>query len=85
MTSIDYFYLSLGTGFVILVGCAVLITVEIYRILQDVRGVSEKVMGVATDVSALKDGVKLAVLTLIQGLLEKAKRGGVQKHGKSEE
>ncbi len=85
MTSLDYFYLCLGTGFVVLVICAVAITAEVFRILQNVRVVSEKAKGVATDAAALKDGIKLAVLTLVQSVLPKIKKGGVVKHDKSQE
>lgn len=69
----------------VLVGCAVVISVELFRVLRDVHEVTEKVAGLTNDVSALKDGVKLAVLTVIQNLLEKAKKGGAKTSGKQKE
>jgi division protein CdvB (Snf7/Vps24/ESCRT-III family) len=85
VTSVDYFYFSLGTGFTVLVVCAVFVSVEVVRILKDVREVSEKVSGVATDVSMLKDGIKMAIMNLVQNFLEKAMKGGVHKDGKQKE
>jgi len=88
MNSADLFYYSLGGGFLILVGCAVAVTMQVWRILADVKLVTEDLSGTTADLASFKDGVKIAVINLTQGLLEKAKqRRGVpdKKHGKEEE
>ena len=88
MSAVEFFYVSLGAGFLILVGCAVVVTVQIWRILADVKSVTEDVSGTTADLASLKDGIKMTVINLTQGLLEKAKqRRGVpdKKHGKEEE
>lgn len=86
MGASDFFYISLGGGFLILVGCAVAVTVRIWRILGDVQSVTEDVADTAADVAQLKDGVKVAVINLVQNLLEKAKsKGGASKKNDKEE
>lgn len=79
MASLDFLYVALGSGFLILVGCFVAITLQLLKIMSDVKSVSEDVAGVATDLTMLKDGIKTTGLTLIQSLLEKAKKGGRKK------
>src|SRR3989344_1945218 len=79
LTSVDFFYVSLGLGVVILTGCAVAITVQIYRILHDVQSVTEDAAETAADISAIRSGVKVGVITLVQNLLEKAKGKGRRK------
>jgi len=88
MSTVDFFYISLGAGFLILVGCGVAITVQVWQILAEVKSVAQDVSGTTSDLASLKDGIKVAVINLTQGLLEKAKqRRGVpdKKHGKEEE
>jgi hypothetical protein len=86
MGAVDFFYMSLGGGFLILVLCAVVITVQVWRILADVQSVTEDAAGVATDLATLKEGVKVAVINLVQNVLEKAKKkGGAAKKNDEEE
>jgi hypothetical protein len=87
MTPVDFFYISLGAGFLILVGCVVTVTVQIWKILTDVKSVTGDVAGVASDLTSLKEGIKVAGISLVQNLLEKAKQkgGASKKHGKEEE
>jgi hypothetical protein len=87
MDPVGFFYYSLGAGFLILVGCFVAITWRIVNILTDVRTVTENTAGLTDDLTALKDGVKVAGITLVQNLLEKAKKkgGAAKKHVQEEE
>ena len=87
MSGIDFFYISLGAGSLVLAGCAVVITVRIWKILGDVQSVTEDVADTTADVAQLKDGIKVAVINLVQNLLEKAKsKGGAsKKHDEEEE
>ncbi len=76
MTSIDFFYWSLGAGFLILIGCLVAVTAQVFLVLKDVRVVTRDLSGLAGDVAALKDGIKVVILKAIQSFLEKRGKGG---------
>lgn len=68
--------MSLGGGFLVLIGCAVVVTVQVYKILGDVRKVTYDAADVVGDVYSLKNGLKVLLLTFIQNTLEKAKGRG---------
>lgn len=87
MAATDFFYISLGGGFLILVGCAVVVTIQVRKILMDIQSVTEDVAGTASDLAMLKDGVKVAAITFVQNMLEKAKKkgGALKKHDEEEE
>ena len=86
MSASDFFYISLGVGFLVLIACGVALTWQFWKILSDVRKVSFEVADVVGDVYLLKKGLKVAVLTFVQNMLEKAKGGGdKEKHGRTEE
>lgn len=65
MTAYDFFYLSLGVGFLALVVSLVMIGFQVYRILGDIRVVSR-------DVSMVRQGVA----TIIRRFFGTNKKGG---------
>jgi hypothetical protein len=79
MTANDFFYVALGFGFLVLVAGVVTVAIQISRILQDVKKVTGNVSDITTDVATLKDGIKIAVLKLVEKMLSKTKKGGDDK------
>ena len=57
----------------------IVVAVQVSRILENVRRVTGDAAEVTSDVTTIKNGVKVAILSLAQGLLEKAKDGGSKK------
>jgi hypothetical protein len=77
----DFFYLSLGIGFLILTGCAVAVSVQLYKILTDVRSVSDNLVDAVSDVVSVKENLKTVMTALVSKLIDKLgeKKGGRSK------
>jgi hypothetical protein len=73
MPAVDFFYVSLGAGFILLIVSLVVVAVQISRILENVRRVTGDAAEVTEDVTTIKNGIKIAILSVAQNFLEKAK------------
>jgi hypothetical protein len=62
----------------ILVGCGVVITFNLHNILKDVRSITQDTAEAASDLAALKEGIKVMVINLVQKGLEKMKGGKIK-------
>lgn len=79
MGTVDYFYISLTIGVLVLAGCVLMISIKIKDILENVRMLTEDAASVSSDILSIKDGLKTTIISLVQNLLEKAKKGGEKK------
>jgi hypothetical protein len=79
MGTVDYFYISLSLSVLVLAGCVLMLSLKIKEILENVRSVTEDAASVSTDILSIKDGLKTSIISLVQNLLEKAKKGGEKK------
>jgi hypothetical protein len=81
ISTTDFFYLSLGMGFLVLVACAVAISIQVYKILADVRIVTGNAVDAVSDVVSVKENLKLVMTTLVGKLIDKIgdRKGGETK------
>ncbi len=75
ISTTDFFYLSLGFGFLILVFCAVVITIQVRKILVDVQVITGNTVDAVTDVVSVKENLKLVVSALVGKLVDKVANG----------
>lgn len=75
ISTTDFFYLSLSFGFLVLVVCAVVITVQVRKILADVQVITGNTVDAVTDVVSVKENLKLVVSALVGKLVDKVADG----------
>lgn len=80
MTANDFFYVALGTGFLILVAGMTFIAVQISGILQDIKKITGDISELTSDVATLKDGIKIAILRLVEKIIARTGKGGELKN-----
>ncbi len=68
-------------GFLVLVACAVAISIQVYKILADVRIVTGNAVDAVSDVVSVKENLKLVMTTLVGKLIDKIgdRKGGETK------
>ena len=68
-------------GFLVLVACAVAISIQVYKILADVRIVTGNAVDAVSDVVSVKENLKLVMTTLGGKLIDKIgdRKGGETK------
>ena len=76
MSSADFFYISVGTGFWIIVAVTVFAGYHAVETMKDLRTAVGEVRGMAQNLEMLKNGIKVGVLTLVSNLLGKTSKGG---------
>ena len=79
MTASDFFYIALGFGFLVLVACSAFVSIQFSGILQDIKKITGNVSEITNDVSTLKDGIKIAILKLVERIIERTKKKGEEK------
>ena len=80
MTANDFFYICLGFGFMVLVLCMAYMMIQVSEILSDFKKISGSISGITTDAEMLKDGIKVAILRVVERVLIKNKKGGDDKN-----
>jgi hypothetical protein len=65
----------LGISVIALAIVGVLNSVQIYKILADLRSITQNVSKTAADLAAIKEGIKVGVMTFGKKIMEKSKGG----------
>lgn len=80
MNTQDFFYFSVGIGFLVLVGFLSYAAFSLSKTLKKLTSILIKVDDVAKDAEDLKNTIKLGILNLMSMFLKKGKGG--DKNGK---
>lgn len=67
-----------------MVGCVVAVTIQVYKILQNLRDVTDDVAGTVSEVVSVKENLKTVVTAVVNKLIDKigdSKKGGEKKDG----